>query len=92
MKPLLKDLRSHLSKSLLLTITFVLVRKAKVGLVATRHGHVVGQTPFRLLKPGHRALRLRLSRAHYPDHLKFRIFEPGVSSGSSSNGAGTVTT
>jgi hypothetical protein len=92
LKPLLKDLRSHLSKSLLLTITFVLVRKAKVGLVATRHGHVVGQTRFRLLKPGHRALRLRLSRAHYPDHLKFRIFEPGVSSGSSSNGAGTVTT
>ncbi len=87
LKPLLTRIKSHLH-GFTLFLSFTLIRKAKVGLVATRRGHVVAKTPFRLLRPGHHTLKLRLSRRRYPDHLKFRISEPGVGTGGSPTNEG----
>ena len=75
---LIKHARSKLH-GLTLIVSFQLVRKAKVGLTAKRHGHVVARAPERSMKPGRHSIQLRLNRKRWPTALSFQIHEPGQS-------------
>lgn len=82
---------------LTLSVSFQLVRKARVGLVGRRGGAVVARVPTRTLRPGRYTLKLKLDRRRYPTRLQFLTREPGqASSGGGSGGSGssgdTVTT
>jgi hypothetical protein len=59
-------------KRLRLHLSFTLRRRAKVALLAKRHGKIVARTQFTLLTPGRHALVLQLSRDRWPDALAFR--------------------
>ena len=59
-------------KRLRLHLSFTLRRKAKVALLAKRHGKVVARTQFVLLGRGRHAFVLQLSRSAWPDALRFR--------------------
>jgi hypothetical protein len=89
---LIKHARSSLH-GLTLIVSFQLVRKAKVGLTAKRHGHVVARAPERSMKPGRRKIELRLNRKRWPTALSFQTHEPGQSNGGGSGGGtGVITT
>jgi len=72
--PLLKRVRSKL-RGLRLTISFTVVRRARVQLIAKRDGRVVARTPRRVFRPGRRKLTLTLSRKRYPTKLAFKVSE-----------------
>lgn len=74
--PLIKHVKSHL-EGLRLIVTFTVTRRAKVQLLAKRHGKVVARTKARVFGPGERKLTLRLSRKHYPTGLAFKTSEAG---------------
>lgn len=67
-----KVAKPRVDKRLRLHLAFTLRRKAKVALLAKRHGRVVAQTQFVLLAPGRHELVLQLARAEWPDALRFR--------------------
>jgi hypothetical protein len=87
-KPLLTRVRSNL-RGTTLTVSFRLTRRARVQLVGRRAGRVVARSSNRLLKPGRRAVRLRLDRKRWPTRLAFRVVEPGADRGA---GDDSVTT
>lgn len=70
-KPLLQRVRSRITKKLVLVVSFRLTRRARIGLVATRKGRIVGRVKVRRLAPGARALRLKVTRKRYPTGLRF---------------------
>jgi hypothetical protein len=72
--PLLQHIHSRL-QGLRLIVTFVVIRRARVQLLAKRGGRVVAQTPKRIFAPGHRELSLMLSRQRYPTGLAFKTKE-----------------
>jgi hypothetical protein len=80
-KPLLTQVRSKL-RGTTLTVSFRLARRARVQLIARRQGQVVARSPNRLLRPGRRAVRVRLNRGRWPTKLAFRVAEPGANRGS----------
>ena len=73
---LLKHVRTKV-KGTRLIVTFQLVRKAKVALVAKRKGKVVARTKTRSLKKGRHKLVLKLRRRHWPTRIQFKTHEPG---------------
>ncbi|MCW3067061.1 MAG: hypothetical protein JWN32_4233 [Solirubrobacterales bacterium] len=85
-----KNVRSRL-RGLTLVVSFKVVRKAKIGLTAKRHGRVVAQAKPRSMKPGNRSISLRLNRQRWPTALSFQITEPGQSNGGG-GGTGVITT
>ena len=72
----MRNVKSRL-KGTTLTLSFRLVRKAKVALIAYRGSKTVAHTPKLLLSPGLRKLVLRLNVKRWPTRLKFDVTEPG---------------
>jgi hypothetical protein len=74
-KALMAKVKSTLLKGNILRISFDLRRPARVGLVASRKGHVVAHAAPRTLKPGRRAIQIKLTRRHWPTKLRFQTRE-----------------
>ncbi len=72
-KPLYSKLRQKLLAGNVLQLSFKLRVKAKVRLVAKRHGKVVGQTAPVTLTPGSRQVRLRLDPKRWPTKLDLQV-------------------
>lgn len=70
--PLLSHLHSKLVHGSTLALSFHLAVKARVRLLAKRHGRVVAQTPTRTLKAGSRVLLLRLNPRSWPTKLSLK--------------------
>ncbi len=68
--PLLSDVRTRLVKGTTLELLFHLAVRARVRLLAERHGKVVARTSMRTLAAGSRTLLLRLDRRQWPTKLK----------------------
>ncbi len=88
--PLMRSVRSRLTGRAL-TIRFRLVRRARIAVIGYRGATVVARTPKRLLRPGQRVLRLRLSPKRWPTRLTFDTTEPGRAP-ATGGGDETVTT
>jgi len=76
LSPLLRNVRSRL-RGHRLTITFRLVRKARVGLLALRRAKVVARAGARLMRSGRRSVSVRLNPRRWPTRLRFIVNEPG---------------
>jgi hypothetical protein len=72
---LMRQIRTKVVRRTLLVVSFRLTRPARVGLVASRRGHIVARAKQRLLAPGKRELRVKLNRRHWPTKLRFAIKE-----------------
>ncbi len=70
--PLLADVHSRLIHGTTLELSFHLAVRARVQLLARRHGTVVARTPTRTLGRGRRSLELKLNRRHWPEHLQLK--------------------
>ncbi|MGH2853597.1 MAG: hypothetical protein ACRDLF_05330 [Solirubrobacteraceae bacterium] len=70
--PLLSRLHSRLLHGSTLQLSFHLAVKARVRLLAKRHGRVVAATPMRTLKAGNRTLRLSLDPRSWPTKLSLQ--------------------
>lgn len=90
-----KVFKPRLDRKLRLHLAFVLRRKAKVELIAKRHGKVVAHSQYVLLAPGRHAFVLQLDRSRWPDALRFRTDDVTLhrrgSSGSGGDPNATVT-
>jgi len=53
-----------------LVLTFQLNIRARIQIIAERHGKVVGKSPRRVLAAGRRTLTLKLDPKRWPNHLK----------------------
>jgi hypothetical protein len=53
-----------------LVLTFHLNTRARIQIIAERHGKVVGHSQRRVLAAGRRTLTLKLNPKHWPNHLK----------------------
>lgn len=73
-KPLIRKVRSKVTGRVL-TVSFTLTRRAKVGVVGKRGGAVVARARLRALKPGRRALRLTLDPRRWPTRIGFITHE-----------------
>jgi hypothetical protein len=93
--PLLSHLRSRLVKGSTLELSFHLAVKARLRLLAKRHGKVVARTPMRTFKAGNHSLLLRLNSQRWPTGLDLESHalvplptvstrEPGISTVSTS--------
>lgn len=91
LKPLLRKVRRSL-RGTRLTISFTLVRAARVALVAQRGKLVVARTKLRTLKPGRRKLSLRLNPRRWPTRLRFQVRERQAKQDPAGNDGDTVTT
>lgn len=67
--------KPKVSSKLVLTLSFTLRRPGRVQLQARRKGRVVARSSGRVLRPGRRTVRLKLTRKRYPDALRFCIAE-----------------
>jgi hypothetical protein len=88
--PLLRNVRSS-RRGLTVIVRFRLLRRARVALVARRRGRVVARTRARVMRPGRRALRLRLSRKRWPTALAFRTRELTLGDGGGGSDPDVVT-
>jgi hypothetical protein len=70
--------KPRVDRRLLLHLAFTLRRRAKVALLAKRHGRVVARTQFTLLASGRHEFVLQLDRARWPDALRFRTADVTV--------------
>jgi hypothetical protein len=68
--PLIRKVKTKVAGRVL-TVSFTLTRRARVGLVARRSGAVVARAKPRPLRPGRRSLRLRLDPRRWPTRLAF---------------------
>lgn len=77
-----------------LVVRFTVIRAARIGMVGLRGTRVVARAASRLMKPGRRALVLKISksRKRYPTRLQFNVAVPGESSGGGAADGDTVTT
>jgi len=66
---LLSDMRTRLVHGTTLELRFHLAAKARVRLLAKRHGSTVASTPALTLAAGNRMLQLRLNRRRWPTKL-----------------------
>lgn len=78
LKPAVRSLRSKL-KGNRLTISFVVIRKARIGFTLRRKGRTVARVKSRMIPAGkrRRSLSVRLSVKRWPDNVRFSIREPG---------------
>jgi hypothetical protein len=67
--------KPKVTKKLVLVLSFKVARKARVQLLAKRHGRVVAKTKNKTFKAGRHTLRLQLSRKHWPTALAFKTKE-----------------
>ncbi|MDQ3632342.1 MAG: hypothetical protein M3417_13945, partial [Actinomycetota bacterium] len=67
--------KPRVSRRLVLRISFTMRRSGRVQLLARRRGKTVAKSTNRLMKPGRKTIRLKLTRKRYPDALKFVIRE-----------------
>jgi hypothetical protein len=70
--PLLSHLHSRLIHGTTLQLGFDLAVKARVRLLAKRHGKLVAATPTRTLRAGNRTLLLRLDPRRWPTKLSLQ--------------------
>jgi hypothetical protein len=70
--PLLSHLRSRLVAGTTLELSFHLAVRARIKLIAKRHGQVVANTPTRTLSRGTRKLLLRLDPRRWPTKLQLQ--------------------
>ena len=89
--PLIRRIRSRL-RGQTLVVSFTLVRRARVALIARRRGRVVARTSARMLRPGPHRLKLRLQRERWPTRLSFAVREPGQPRTGESNDGNTIVT
>jgi hypothetical protein len=90
--PLIRGIRSRVRR-LTLTVSFTLVRRARVALIARRRGRVVARTRPKMLSRGKHSLRLKLNRKRWPTRLSFSVREPGRGGGGSGgNDSNTIVT
>jgi hypothetical protein len=75
-----------------LVVSFRLSRRARVGLVASRRGRVVGRARTRTLRPGAGRLSIRLSRKRWPTRLRFVTRDLELPAGTPGAGGGEVPT
>lgn len=59
-----------------LTLSFRVVRPARVMVIARRNRQVVAQVKTRLLKPGSHSVKLKLSPKRWPTKLSMKVTEP----------------
>jgi hypothetical protein len=89
--PLIRRIRSRVRK-LTLTVSFTLVRRARVALIARRRGRVGARTRPKMLPRGRHAFHLRLNRRRWPTRLAFSVREPGQHGGGGSGDGNTIVT
>jgi hypothetical protein len=70
--PLLSDIHSRLIHHTTLDLSFNLSVKARIRLLAKRHGSVVASTAARVLQAGHRSLLLLLNIHRWPTKLSLQ--------------------
>jgi hypothetical protein len=87
---LLKNVKSKV-KGRTLIVSFQLVRKAKIQLIAKRRSKTVAKTKNKMMRPGRRVLKLKLNPRKWPTRISFKAVEPGVDYGGGDD-ADTVTT
>jgi hypothetical protein len=97
LKALLARIRSKLLKHNVLRVSFTLRRTARVGLVASRRGKTVARAKVRTLRPGRRALQLKLNKKHWPTKLRFQTREldrrlTSGTSGTTTDASGSTST
>ncbi len=64
----------------LLELSFTLTAKARVQLIARRHGKVVAKTPLAMLTKGRHQLKLRLDPKHWPTKFHLTVKPAGKKS------------
>lgn len=69
---LLSNMSSRLVRGTTLELRFHLAVKARIRLLAKRHGSTVASTPTLTLAAGNRKLLLRLNRKHWPTKLSLQ--------------------
>lgn len=74
-----RTVRSKL-KGTRLTISFFVVRKARVTITARRKGKVVATAKSKLLRRGNHSLTLRLKRKQWPTRISMKVTEPRAAS------------
>lgn len=89
---LMRQVRTKVVHRTLLVVSFRLTRRARVGLVASRRGHIVARAKQRLLAPGKRELRVKLDRRHWPTKLRFVIKDTAVPTTPAANDQNVVGT
>jgi hypothetical protein len=62
-------------KTLVLSMSFTVTRKAKIQLIARRNGRVVAKSKYKTYKRGKHTIRLKLSRKKWPTRLSFKTKE-----------------
>ena len=75
----------------MLEFSFTLTAKARVQLIARRHGRTVGETKRKVLGKGRHTLKLPLNPKRWPTSLALHAVMVGTSA-SASAGGGNVTT
>jgi hypothetical protein len=80
--------KPRVDRRLRLSLSFTLRRRASIQLQARRRGRLVAKSAFRPLRPGRHTLTVQLSRAAWPDALKFRTRESGSRGPGGSGGDG----
>jgi hypothetical protein len=92
----LSALISHVKKpqlkGLTLILRFQVARKARIQLIAKRHGKVVAKTKAKTFTKGRHTLSLKLSRKAWPTSLRFKTKELTIdtSGGDGSSNGDTV--
>lgn len=66
----LTDVKAHVVHRTELRLTFHLNTRARIQIIAERHGHPVARSARRVLGAGRRTLTLKLNRKRWPNHLK----------------------
>ncbi len=67
--------KPKVSKGLVLTMKLTLRRTGRVQLQARRKGKVVARSSSKVMKPGRKTIRIKLTRKRYPDALRFLTAE-----------------
>jgi hypothetical protein len=83
-----KVFKPRVDRRLRLHLAFTLRRRAKVALLAKRHGRVVARTQFTLLSRGRHEFVLQLSRSEWPDALRFRTADVTLRGRGGGSGSG----
>ena len=75
LKPLITNMRKPKLNGTTLVLSFKVTRKARIQLIAKRHGRTVAKSQNRTFKPGQRSIELKLSRRRWPTRLSFKTKE-----------------
>jgi hypothetical protein len=73
LRPLVHQVKAQAASATRLVVRFKLRRAVRVQLIARRGKKVVARTPLKRMRPGKRALTLKVSRERWPNRLRFNI-------------------